>query len=222
MSRFANLVKDQWVQVCGALNMPVAAENSEGCEFTVGGYYWPGAKNFTWPYYWIMHDRGLTNDGLGPPVRGASCIRAIRVTKPMIAERFLYPLRDLLAKTGHDGLVEVECVVTRNSGDAAVRGIVADVAEERPALKQILNDDWRYNEDDGAPYNYLSQIRLWRLDDPGTKGFAVGRGSSAQRAFKEAERRAADLKIPNLCYRTDGGVRVKDDLRFIETCGWLR
>lgn len=193
--------------------MPVWSA-TPGFPVSIGGYFSRLQKKFLFPFYWAMDEHGLVNGGLGPDVVGATCFRTIRAHRPMLAERFLFPLTSIMTSMKRDGVAECKVMVEEN-GNARV---VSFSSELQPAIEKYFDDEWNLT---CGKMDYIAQVRLFKLGDPTYSGFALGTGSTPRRAFKDAEISAAKLGEKQICYRTDGGSRVKYQLFQLEEAGWL-
>lgn len=86
----------------------ILQEVVKGVEMAVGGWFGPGGFNAGWCENW--EEKKLMNGNLGPSTgeQGTS-LRVVRSSK--LAQKVLMPLVEELARTGHTGYVDVNCMI---------------------------------------------------------------------------------------------------------------
>ena len=86
----------------------ILQEKVSGCEMAVGAFFGPHGFNSGWCENWefkslMAGDRGPNVGEMGTVVRF--------VSKSKLADKVLAPLEDMIARTGHTGYVDVNCII---------------------------------------------------------------------------------------------------------------
>lgn len=99
---------ERWKRLNKLKNPFILQEFIAGTEMAVGAWFGPGGFNKGWCENWEF--KKLMNDDLGVATGEQGTVLRY-VASSALADKVLKPLEDMLARTGHTGYIDVNCII---------------------------------------------------------------------------------------------------------------